>query len=152
MPLPPGTYSGGPHMKIYGTHAMGRSARIQLLDMRQYRDYHVCSRPGRGGGNQVNVLDCPERLQPGRSLLGGTQEQWLEKALAASPARWNVIAQTTLMAQADRGPGDERVVYTDGWDGYPAAREKLLQASSPNARSATRWCSAATCTSRWQAT
>ncbi len=127
MPLPPGTFSGGPDMKIYGTHAMGNLARIQLLDMRQYRDYHVCPRPNRkAGGNQVRVAECPERMQPGRSLLGAAQEQWLEQALAASPARWNVIAQTTLMAQADRGPDDTRVVYTDGWDGYPLAREKLL--------------------------
>ena len=128
MPLPPGTWTGGPDMKIYGTHAMGNIARIQLLDMRQYRDYHVCPRQNRkAGGNQVNVLDCPERTQPGRSLLGATQEQWLENALAQSPARWNVIAQTTLMAQADRGTAEDRVVYTDGWDGYPAAREKLLR-------------------------
>jgi alkaline phosphatase D len=127
MPLPPGTFTGGPAMKIYGTHAMGTLARIQLLDMRQYRDYHVCPRPNRkAGGNQVNVAECPERMQAGRSLLGAAQERWLEQALADSPARWNVIAQTTLMAQADRGPDSTRVVYTDGWDGYPAAREKLL--------------------------
>jgi alkaline phosphatase D len=127
MPLPPGLHTGGPNMKIYGTHAMGDIARIQLLDLRQYRDYHVCSRKGRGGGNRVDMRDCPERLQPGRSLLGSTQEQWLESALAQSPARWNIIAQGTLMAQADRAPGEERVVYTDGWDGYPLAREKLLR-------------------------
>ncbi len=128
MPLPPGTCAGGPDMKIYGTHAMGNLARIQLLDMRQYRDYHVCPRKNRkAGGNQVNVLECPERTQPGRSMLGTTQELWLENALTQSPARWNIIAQTTLMGQADRGAADERVVYTDGWDGYPAAREKLLR-------------------------
>ncbi len=128
MPLPPGLYGGGPNMKIYGTHAMGSIARIQLLDMRQYRDYHVCSRKSRGGGgNQVDVNECPERLQPGRSLLGSAQEQWLETALAQSPARWNIIAQSTLMAQAYRGAGEENVVYTDGWDGYPLAREKLLR-------------------------
>ena len=127
MPLPPGTYAGGPDMKIYATHAMGKLARIQLLDMRQYRDYQVCTRQGRGGGNQINVLDCPERTQPGRSMLGSAQEQWLETALTQSPARWNIIAQTTLMGQADRGAGSDRVVYTDGWDGYPAAREKLLR-------------------------
>ncbi len=127
MPLPPGTYSGGPDMKIYGTHAMGNLARIQLLDMRQYRDYHVCSRKGRGGGNQVNMFECPERMVPGRTMLGSAQEQWLESALTKSTARWNIIAQTTLMAQAERGTGNERMVHTDGWDGYPAAREKLLR-------------------------
>lgn len=128
LPLPPGTFTGGPDMKIYGTQAMGNLARIQLLDMRQYRDYHVCPRKNRkAGGNQLNVLECPELRQPGRSLLGNTQEQWLESALTQSPARWNIIAQTTLMGLADRGAGDERVVYTDGWDGYPLAREKLLR-------------------------
>lgn len=127
LPLPPGSWAGGDAMRIYGTHAFGRLLSLQLLDMRQYRDYHVCSRPNRGGGNQVDVRDCPERLQPERSLLGTEQEQWLSQALAASPAQWNVIAQTTLMAQADRGPEDAQVVYTDGWDGYPAARERLLQ-------------------------
>jgi len=127
MPLPPGTWNGGPEMKIHGTQAMGALASIQLLDLRQYRDYHVCSRKGRGGGNQVNVAECAELARPGRSLLGATQERWLEQALTASTARWNVIVQTTLMAQADREPGPERVVYTDGWDGYPHAREKLLR-------------------------
>ncbi len=128
MPLPPGMHTGGPNMKIYGTHAMGNIARIQLLDMRQYRDYHVCSRKSRGGGgNQVDINECPERMRPGRSLLGRAQEQWLEGALAESPARWNVIAQSTLMAQAYRGTGEERIVYTDGWDGYPLARDKLLR-------------------------
>lgn len=128
MPLPPGTWTGGPDMKIYGTHAMGSLARIQLLDLRQYRDYHVCPRQNRkAGGNQVKVLECPELKQPGRSMLGSTQEQWLESALTQSTARWNIIAQTTLMGQADRGPGGERVFYTDGWDGYPVAREKLLR-------------------------
>lgn len=127
MPLPPGSYSGGPNLKIHGTHVAGTLARIQLLDMRQYRDYHVCPRKTRGaGGNQINVAECPELATPGRSLLGAAQERWLEQALAESPARWNIIAQTTLMAQADREPGPDRVVYTDGWDGYPRAREKLL--------------------------
>lgn len=126
LPLPPGSWAGGTSMRIYGTHAFGRLLQLQLLDLRQYRDYHVCSRPNRGGGNQVDVRDCPQRLQPERSLLGAEQERWLERALAASPAQWNVIAQTTLMAQSDRGPEDAQVVYTDGWDGYPAARERLL--------------------------
>lgn len=131
MPLPPDIYAGGPQMKIHGTQAMGGLLELQLLDMRQYRDYHVCSRRNRdgslrGGGNQMNVQECPELAQPGRSLLGAAQEQWLEAALAKSNARWNVIAQTTLMAQADREPGPQRIVYTDGWDGYPRARAKLL--------------------------
>jgi len=128
MPMPPGLYQGGPNMKIYGSHAFGQLAQLQLLDMRQYRDYHVCSRKSRGGGgNQVNIKDCPQLATPGRSLLGAVQERWLEHSLAASAGQWNIVAQTTLMAQADREPGPEKIVYTDGWDGYPLAREKLLR-------------------------
>src|SRR2546428_625044 len=41
-------------------------------------------------------------------------------------ARWNVIAQQTLMAQLDRKPGPGQQFWTDGWDGYPAARRRLL--------------------------
>jgi alkaline phosphatase D len=72
------------------------------------------------------VVECDERLMPERTLLGETQERWLEDGLAASRARWNVIAQQTLMAPWKRstraGPG----YWTDGWDGYPAARKRLL--------------------------
>jgi alkaline phosphatase D len=43
-------------------------------------------------------------------------------------ARWNVVAQQTLMAELDRGPGERHVYWADGWDGYPAARRRLLEA------------------------
>jgi alkaline phosphatase D len=59
-------------------------------------------------------------------MLGFEQEAWLAASLADSRARWNVLAQQTLMAQVDRQPGPERRYWTDGWDGYPAARKRLL--------------------------
>ena len=48
------------------------------------------------------------------------------KHLGPSPARWNVLAQQTLMAQHDWQPGPDQAFWTDGWDGYPAARSRLL--------------------------
>ena len=64
-------------------------------------------------------------------MLGTAQEQWLQEGLKKSPARWNILAQQTLMAQSSQvpitRPGDERI-WTDGWDGYPMARQKLLDA------------------------
>src|SRR2546422_11546713 len=36
------------------------------------------------------------------------------------------IAQQTAMAQFDQKPGPGRRAWTDGWDGYPAARKRLL--------------------------
>jgi alkaline phosphatase D len=54
------------------------------------------------------------------------QERWLEGALGESRSRWNFLAQQTRMAQFDQKPGPGRRAWTDGWDGYPAARERLL--------------------------
>jgi alkaline phosphatase D len=59
-------------------------------------------------------------------MLGDVQERWLLSGLDRSTARWNLIAQQTLMAQLDRKPGPGRQFWTDGWDGYPAARRRLL--------------------------
>jgi alkaline phosphatase D len=59
-------------------------------------------------------------------MLGDVQERWLETGLDRSRARWNVIAQQTLMAQLDRKPGPGQQFWTDGWDGYPLARRRLL--------------------------
>jgi alkaline phosphatase D len=43
-----------------------------------------------------------------------------------SRARRNVLAQQSIMAQIDRKPGPDRGFWTDSWDGYPAARRRLL--------------------------
>jgi alkaline phosphatase D len=128
MPLPRRMQPRGPDMPIYTRWDYGTLARIHLLDDRQYRDYQVCPREDRGGGsNVVLTADCPALRDPGRSLLGAAQERWLEAGLAGSGARWNVIAQQTVMAQVDRRPGDDQAFWTDGWDGYPAARRRLLE-------------------------
>jgi alkaline phosphatase D len=75
----------------------------------------------------VDVESCTRITAPGRSMLGRAQERWLENALVESRAGWNVLAQTTAMAQFDQKPGPGRRAWTDAWDGYPAARERLLK-------------------------
>jgi alkaline phosphatase D len=70
---------------------------------------------------------CEEREAPNRTLLGAAQEQWLDAALAQSKARWNVLLQQTLMAPAGRDTDKGRQHWTDGWDGYPQARARLLE-------------------------
>ena len=127
MPLPRRMQPRGPDMTIYTRWDYGTLARIHLLDDRQYRDHQACPREDRGGGSNVVLREaCLPLAQPGRSLLGAAQEQWLEEGLAGSSARWNVIAQQTIMAQVDRRVGPEQAFWTDGWDGYPKARERLL--------------------------
>src|SRR5229473_2404268 len=127
LPLPPRMRPEGPNMRIYAQVGWGQLARFYLLDDRQYRSWHACPRPRRrGGSNTVDVEACPRLVSPGRTMLGRTQERWLENALADSRAGWNVIAQQTAMAQFDQKPGPGRRAWTDGWDGYPAARKRLL--------------------------
>jgi len=125
MPLPRAMVPFGPHLRLYRTVEYGQLARFYMLDDRQYRSYQPCPRPGRGGGNLIR--DCAQRLDPRATLLGERQERWLEAALDRSGAAWNVLAQQTVMAQADAlaGPGQE--FFSDGWDGYPAARRRLLE-------------------------
>jgi alkaline phosphatase D len=127
MPLPPRMRPEGPLMRIHTHLDWGALARFYVLDTRQYRSWHACPRKGRrGGSNTVDIEQCPRLPVPGRSMLGRAQERWLEQALGESRASWNLVAQQTPMAQFDQKPGPGRRAWTDGWDGYPAARLRLL--------------------------
>jgi len=129
MPLPERMKPKGPDMRIYTQLGWGTLARFYVLDDRQYRSWQACPRPNRrGGSNTVNVAECEALGNPNRSMLGRAQEHWLSAALAQSGARWNLIAQQTRMAQFDQLPGEGRRAWTDGWDGYPAARARLFDA------------------------
>lgn len=109
-------------IELYSRLDFGRLARIQLVDDRQYRSPHPCVEQG-----EV-VRDCPQRFAPQQSMLGTDQERWLYEGLAASPSRWNVLAQQTLIAPFEcRGADGGYDVWTDGWDGYAGARERLLR-------------------------
>ena len=128
MPLPPSMQPHGADMHIYTRLDWGALARLHVLDCRQYRSRQACPRPKRrGGSNTVDVEACTRIDAPGRTMLGRRQERWLEAGLGDSPSAWNVIAQTTAMARFDQKPGPGRRAWTDAWDGYPAARTRLLE-------------------------
>jgi alkaline phosphatase D len=121
--LAPAALPGGPEMRIYGRHRFGATAEFLVLDGRQYRSAHACGR-GHGSGNLVG--DCAERREDARTMLGATQERWFDQAIGDARGRWTVVAQPTLMAELDRKAGPEPGYWMDGWDGYPAARRRLL--------------------------
>jgi alkaline phosphatase D len=124
MPLPRRATPFGAYARLYTRVFWGRLATFFLLDDRQYRTQQACPRPGRAGSNVVE--ECPERFDPRRTILGEAQERWLYAGLASTTARWNFVTQQTLMAQFDLRVGERRAFHTDGWDGYPPARERLL--------------------------
>lgn len=113
-------------MRIYGRLEWGSLATFHILDDRQYRSHQACPRENRGGGNVVGA-ECTARLEKGRTLLGAEQERWLDESLGGSRALWNLLVQQTVFSPAPRR--EERGLYhwTDGWDGYPEARERLLR-------------------------
>ena len=126
-----------PHDGRFGSLRMtqrydwGRLARFHVLDDRQYRTPQACGPAERGGSSSVLRRVCAALRDPTRSMLGADQEAWLTNGLTASRARWNIIAQQTLMAQSSQlkivTPDDGRF-WTDGWDGYPLARRRLFEA------------------------
>lgn len=128
MPLPAAMRPEGAHMRIHTKLAWGSAANFYVLDGRQYRSPQVCPRRP-GGSNVVDPAACSEIADPRRSMLGAAQEAWLDREFAASHAAWNIVAQQTLMAQLDRKPGEGQRFWTDGWDGYPAARRRLLESA-----------------------
>lgn len=128
LPFPMAARPRGTDMRIHDRLDWGALARIHLLDDRQYRDPQACPRLGRGGSNTVPLAQCPELLDDKRSLLGAAQERWLAEGWdTARP--WNLVAQQTLMARCTRADASAPAgptYWTDGWDGYPAARRRLL--------------------------
>jgi alkaline phosphatase D len=127
LPLPRWAVPSGPAMRLYATRAFGNLASIVLLDQRQYRAPEACPPLGRAGGHRVDEAKCPELDDPTRTMLGGRQEAWAQGQLASSQARWNLLAQGTLMGYNNEAPLPEHRYWTDAWNGYPAARERLMK-------------------------
>jgi alkaline phosphatase D len=125
MPLRPTAQPRGPALRLYQRLTWGDLVELSVLDNRQYRSDQVCGEGRRGGGNLVE--GCTARLDPAQTMLGPDQERWLLIGLARSRARWNVIAQQQLMAELrQRTPTGAEAYWTDGWDGYAAARGRIL--------------------------
>ena len=119
----PDPATGG--LRIHDRHVWGRLAELWTLDCRQYRSPHACPDPVRGGGRIV--MGCDELADPSRSMLGAAQERWLAEGLADSTRTWKLIAQATQLSSTGIDTPVGRSTYTEAWDGYPVARQRLLQ-------------------------
>ncbi|WP_162455620.1 alkaline phosphatase D family protein [Pseudoxanthomonas kalamensis] len=127
QPLPMGALLPDRRLQLYRGFQIGRLARFHVLDDRQYRDPMVCPRPGMAGSRfDVTDATCAQRLDPKRSILGHTQETWLDKQFAASKERWNVIMQQSLVSPLPTPSDEGSEFFTDAWDGYPKARDRMV--------------------------
>ena len=123
MPLPRSALPRGPHMPLYTSSHHGNLVQIHMLDSRQYRSPLACLDASDGDGAGAR---CAELFAATRTKLGAQQEQWLRAELGVKRANWNIFAQGTPMAHADRDPGPGTAYRRDAWDGYPAARQRFL--------------------------
>lgn len=141
---------------IFRDFRYGNLATVVMLDTRLYgRD----AQPNVGDAvTEQTVTDAMR--DPARRMLGRRQERWLRKRLQASADTvWQIIGQQVMVANM-RSPDLEPVVNLDGpsyfsrdaleavvaqskgnppsfldtWDGYPHAREDLLQDLAQYAR------------------
>lgn len=125
MPVSASMAPSGPHMRIHDRYDWGRLASIWTLDARQYRDPQACPDPARGGGRLLNW--CAEASHPGRTLLGEPQERWLRDGLRDSQRTWKLLGNNSQVAPAWVHTPVGHAVFSDWWDGYPAARERLMR-------------------------
>ncbi|MBQ4813243.1 alkaline phosphatase D family protein [Pseudoalteromonas luteoviolacea] len=100
--------------KAYRRFKFGDLAELNMLDTRFV-----------GRDQQVEVND-PARLEAQRTLLGYEQEQWLQDNLFDAKrqgVKWKLLGQQVQMMQIQMLG---KPINTDAWDGYPAARTRLL--------------------------
>lgn len=96
------------HLLVLDTRYEGRAEPVALTDPEVY--------------DKIYAED--------RQLLGAEQEAWLFERLSSSTARWKLLAQQVmvgqLILQAGQNGEPNRPFFTDSWDGFEAARRRLL--------------------------
>ena len=128
MPVRARAMPQGAALRLYDRYRYGDLATFFVLDGRQYRSKQPCEVPPSRRGH-VAQDDCVERIDPQRSFLGFDQERWLFDGFQGNDTAWNVLAQGQLVAQLrQKARTGEVGHWTDGWDGFPASRQRVLDA------------------------
>ncbi|MFJ7099439.1 MULTISPECIES: alkaline phosphatase D family protein [Streptomyces] len=107
----------------------GKLADLSLLDLRSFRSQQVSLGDG-------DVDD------PGRTLTGRAQLDWLKAGLSASDTTWRLVGTSVMISPFALGslpasllkplakllglPQEGLALNTDQWDGYTADRRELL--------------------------
>lgn len=115
MPVRAAALPLGTDVTAYRRLRFGRTLDLHVLDTRRFRDDQPC-------GDGV-VPPCEALVREDAQVLGTTQEAWLREGLARGTARWQVLGQQIFLAPRQFGQGSFNM---DSWDGYPAARTRLL--------------------------
>ncbi|MFJ6853292.1 alkaline phosphatase D family protein [Streptomyces sp. NPDC091271] len=114
---------------VYRRLSFGALAELHLLDLRSFRSEQASIGDG--------AVD-----DPGRSITGRAQLDWLKAGLAASDARWKLVGTSVMISPVAFGalpahllaplaellglPAEGLAVNVDQWDGYTDDRKELI--------------------------
>lgn len=112
---------------IYRRLRYGNLIELSMLDLRTYRSQQTTG---------AHVDD------PGRTIAGADQLQWLIDGLVGSTAKWKIVGNPVMISRLDVGtlpawllgplgellgvPANGYALNGDQWDGYNADRERLV--------------------------
>jgi alkaline phosphatase D len=121
---------GDNHFDMHRLIRLGELMQISLLDTRQFRDTKdLCTDEldkALGFGNYRER--CDDLFPADRSMLGASQEQWLEQSLLGNRAAWNVIASSGPFLPYRVHVEGQAYGYIGAWDAYPANRARVADA------------------------
>lgn len=122
-------------IEIHRAFTFGDLVDLTVLDTRQYR---TAQPSGEGLGNLPRAFGGGPQLDgafdPDAQMLGEEQEDWLFDRLRSTTARWNLIAQQSVIAEVNRRPDDPDGGFSmDAWDGYVVPRQRLLDVVADDA-------------------
>jgi alkaline phosphatase D len=118
MPLRAAAMPSGPNMRLYRRLQFGTLLDLNVLDTRQFRSDQACG--------TTSATGCAAALDPSRTMLGSTQEQWLFEQLGKARATWTVLGQQVpTFARDNKGAAPNGRYSMDKWDGYAASRQRL---------------------------
>ncbi len=112
----------GPELTVYHDVTFGDLARLYLLDERQYADEPPC----RGETRPYDTGTCDEQADYAGDRLGPEQTAWLDESARQGGVTWNLLGTPVALAGIDAGTGDEPNFFLDLWDGFPVARQRLI--------------------------
>jgi alkaline phosphatase D len=113
-------------LRLHRGFTYGELASFFVIETRQHADVPACRADGTLVADEGPSCDALE--DPGRSNLGAEQEQWLIDTMSASTTTWNILANPIMLAGLNVGTPEQPEITRDAWDGYPATRQRLLDA------------------------
>ncbi len=113
---------------LYRRFTFGSLVDLWMLDERWFRT--PAPSEGLGSPDPDSIHGSGgDREDPGATLLGPAQKEWLLGGLRDSRAQWKVLGQQVQMSPlAATLPGTSVYLNLDAWDGYEAERRTLADA------------------------